>query len=133
MGQLLRFPVIPAAIDRIVERDRAENITAERLQAVKTARAVLRSPEVFSDAILRDACAALQTWGDGTDCLTADAMIFAINKRERERAHEAARLAVETPASVMAQFRLRDVLAGAVAFVIYGWALIASVMWMGGW
>lgn len=79
---VIRLPVPEAAFDRIVARDREANIAAERVQAVKTARAVLRAPEAFTDAILRDACAALQAWGDATDYCQADAMIFALNKRE---------------------------------------------------
>ena len=104
---VIRLPVPEAAFDRIVARDREANIAAERVQAVKTARAVLRAPEAFTDAILRDACAALQAWGDATDYLQADAMIFALNKRERDRAHEAAKAAAETPADVARRFAHR--------------------------
>ena len=146
MGQVLRFPAPSAALDRIVARDRAENIAAERAQAVKAARdraeniaaeraqavkaarAVLRSPETFPDTILRDACAALQVWGDATDYMTADAMIFALNRRDRMRAHEEARRAVETPAEVAAMHAHRWLA------IIGGGALIAALMLAGtGW
>ena len=50
---------------------------------VVNARAGLRSPDLYSDDELRDFCATLQSrWGDATDYLTADAMIYAINRRE---------------------------------------------------
>lgn len=125
---VIRLPVPEAAFDRIVARDREANIAAERVQAVKTARAVLRAPEAFTDAILRDACAALQAWGDATDYLQADAMIFALNKRERDQAHEAARR--ETSASIALRHlpKWPALLAGAVAFVGFWWGVVALVM-----
>ncbi len=129
---VIRLPVPEAAFDRIVARDREANIAAERVQAVKTARAVLRAPEAFTDAILRDACAALQAWGDATDYLQADAMIFALNKRERDQAHEAARR--ETSASIALRHlpKWPALLAGAVAFVGFWWGVVALVMGVGG-
>ena len=52
-------------------------------QQVQNARAALRIPDLYSDDELRDFCATLQSrWGDATDYCQADAMIFAINKRE---------------------------------------------------
>lgn len=52
-------------------------------QQVQNARAALRSPDLYSDDELRDFCATLQSrWGDATDYCQADAMIFALNKRE---------------------------------------------------
>jgi hypothetical protein len=52
-------------------------------QQVQNARAALRSPDLYSDDELRDACATLQSrWGDATDYCQSDAMIFALNKRE---------------------------------------------------
>lgn len=125
MGQLVRLPLDVTVFDRFNAHQRNANIAAERADWVRIARQVLRSPKYYTDQELRDACATLQAWGDATDYLQADAMIFALNKRERDRAHEAAKASV-------AQHRWHDVLAGAVAFIGFWWAVLAVVMWVGG-
>lgn len=94
MTALVRFPNTPADFQRLTERQRRDNL-------VEDARAVLRSPEAHPDRIILDACAVLQAWGDGTDWLTADAMIFAVNRRERLANADATRL--ETPREVAAR------------------------------
>lgn len=78
---ILRFPLAAS-----VPPDQPDRQT----EIVATARAVLRSAARHDDAILTEACVALQTWGDGTDWLEADAMLMAIRIRARRRAHEAA-------------------------------------------
>lgn len=55
----------------------------DRDEHVRNARAVLRSAEVQTAQVLRDACLVLQAWGDATDWLEADAMILALNMRAR--------------------------------------------------
>ena len=96
-------------------------------QQVQNARAALRSPDLYSDDELRDFCATLQSrWGDATDYCQADAMIFALNKREREQAHAKAREAFQP------QHRWQDVLAGAVAFTGFWWGVVAVAMGVGG-
>lgn len=75
-AQLHRFPTSAA----FVAQREAE---ARRQEIVATARAVLRGAARHSDAILTEACAALQTWGDATDWLQADAMLLALRQRER--------------------------------------------------
>lgn len=97
---LLSMPLNEAACARLTHRQAVANIEADRAECVAIARKALRLAEHQSDAVLRDACAVLQAWGDATDYLQADAMIFALNKRERDRAHEAAKAAAETPADV---------------------------------
>lgn len=77
------FPV-PAAY--LAQRE-AE---ARRAEIVAAARAVLRSAARHDDAILTEACVALQTYGDATDWLQADAMLLAIRLRARRLEHEAA-------------------------------------------
>ena len=107
MGQLVRLPLDVTVFDRLNAHQRNANIAAERADWVRIARQVLRSPKYYTDQELRDACATLQAWGDATDYLQADAMIFALNKRERDRAHEAAKAAAETPADVARRFAHR--------------------------
>lgn len=122
MGTILRLPIDETAFTRLVQRERAANIAAERDEAVKTARSVLRSPKRHSDQILRDACAVLQAWGDGTDYLTADAMIFALNRRERLRANEAKQL---TSARIAMQHKNRWP-------AIVGWGALLALVMLGG-
>ena len=107
MGQLNRLPLDPTVFDRLNAHQRNANIAAERADWVRIARQVLRSPKYYTDQELRDACATLQAWGDGSDYLTADAMIFTLNRRERQRAHGAAKAAAETPADVARRFARR--------------------------
>ena len=104
---VIRLPLDVTVFDRLNAHQRNANIAAERADWVRIARQVLRSPKYYADQELRDACAVLQAWGDATDYLQADAMIFALNKRERDRAHEAAKAAAETPADVARRFAHR--------------------------
>ena len=104
---VIRLPLDTTVFDRLNAHQRNANIAAERADWVRIARQVLRSPKYYTDQELRDACATLQAWGDATDYLQADAMIFALNKRERDRAHEAAKAAAETPADVARRFAHR--------------------------
>ena len=77
-------------------------------QQVRNARAALRSPDLYSDDELRDACATLQSrWGDATDYMTADAMIYALNQREQMQRHAVAQEAVETSRDVLMGMRDR--------------------------
>lgn len=122
MGQLLRLPIDQAAFTRLIQHERAANIAAERAEAVQNARAVLRSPKRHSAQILRDACAVLIAWGDGHDHLTADAMIFAMNRREQLRLNEAKQL---TSARVAMQHRERWP-------AIAGWGVLVAVAMLAG-
>lgn len=79
---VIRLPLDVTVFDRLNAHQRNANIAAERADWVRIARQVLRSPKYCTDQELRDACATLQAWGDATDYLQADAMIFALNKRE---------------------------------------------------
>ena len=107
MGQLVRLPLDVTVFDRLNAHQRNANIAAERADWVRIARQVLRSPKYYTDQELRDACATLQAWGDGSDYLTADAMILTLNRKDRERAHGAAKAAAETPADVARRFAHR--------------------------
>ena len=129
---VIRLPLDTTAFDRLNAHQRNANIAAERADWVRIARQVLRSPKYYTDQELRDACATLQAWGDATDYLQADAMIFALNKRERDQAHEAARR--ETSASIALRHlpKWPALLAGAVAFVGFWWGVVALVMGVGG-
>lgn len=122
MGQLLRLPIDEAAFTRLIQHERAANIAAERAVAVQNARAILRSPKGYPDVILRDACAVLTAWGDGHDHLTADAMIFAMNRREQLRLNEAKQL---TSVRVAMQHRDRWP-------AIAGWGLLIAVAMLAG-
>ncbi len=77
---------------------------------------------------MRDACATLQAWGDGSDYLTADAMILTLNRKDRERAHEAAKAAAETPADVARRFAHRW-----PEIVSWGAFVAVALLWATGW
>jgi hypothetical protein len=98
-----RLALPESAYARLTDRQRAANIAEERAEHVQTARAILRGQERYSNDVLRDACSALQAWGDGFDHLTADAMIQALNRRE----WQARNLPQETPADVARGFAHR--------------------------
>ena len=126
-AHILRFPADPTIFARLTERQRAANISEERAEAVEDARAVLKSPKRHSDQILRDACAVLQAWGDGHDYLTADAMIVALNRRERLRAHNAALEA----AREARRGTIRGALVDMAVLLAFGAAVLA-VVYVGG-
>ncbi len=125
---VIRLPLDVTVFDRLNAHQRNANIAAERADWVRIARQVLRSPKYCTDQELRDACATLQAWGDATDYLQADAMIFALNKRERDRAHEAAKAAAETPADVARRFAHRW-----PEIVSWGAFVAVAMLWATGW
>lgn len=128
-AQLHEFPVDATIFDRLTEQQRLANIQQERAEAVEDARAVFRSPSKHSDQVLRDASAVLQAWGDADDWMQADAMIFALNTRERKRAHEVARRANETPAQVAKRFLPQwPLIAGCAAVLAV--LMLAAMGWM---
>ena len=129
---LLSMPLNEAACARLTHRQAVANIEADRAEWVAIARKALRLAEYQSATVLRDACAVLQAWGDATDYLQADAMIFALNKRERDRAHEAARQETSARIALRHLPRWPAVLAGAVAFIGFWWGVLALVMGVGG-
>jgi len=126
---VIRLPLDVTVFDRLNAHQRNANIAAERADWVRIARQVLRSPKYYTDQELRDACATLQAWGDATDYLQADAMIFALNKRERDRAHEAAKAAAETPADVARRFAHRwpEIVAGGAVLAVL---MLAGTGWL---
>ncbi len=128
MGQLVRLPLDVTVFDRLNAHQRNANIAAERADWVRIARQVLRSPKYCTDQELRDACATLQAWGDGSDYLTADAMILTLNRRERQRAHGAAKAAAETPADVARRFAHRW-----PEIVSWGAYVAVALLWATGW
>lgn len=125
---LIRFPAPSAALDRIVARDREANIAAEREKALAEARGAMRFPTYYTDDELRGYCSTLETYGDAMDWQRADQMIHAINRRERVERNRAAAILKPAP-----QHRWSDAIAGGVVFVLATWALVASVMALGGW
>jgi len=95
-------------------------------QQVQNARAALRSPDLYSDDELRDACATLQSrWGDATDYCQADAMIFSLNKREFI-ARNCPR--PETPMDVARRFAHRW-----PEIVSWGAFVAVALLWATGW
>lgn len=126
---LLSMPLNEAACARLTHRQAVANIEADRAEWVAIARKALRLAEYQSDAVLRDACAVLQAWGDATDYLQADAMILTLNRKEWERAHEAAKAAAETPADVARRFAHRwpEIVAWG-AFVAV--AMLSATRWL---
>ena len=125
---VIRLPLDVTVFDRLNAHQRNANIAAERADWVRIARQVLRSPKYCTDQELRDACATLQAWGDGSDYLTADAMILTLNRKDRERAHEAAKAAAETPADVARRFAHRW-----PEIVSWGAVLAVALLWATGW
>lgn len=76
-------PRLADACDRINARAAAENIAAERAQAIADCKRIIDDPRGYTDAQLREVCGFYMTHGNGGDhYLRADAHIFAINKRE---------------------------------------------------
>ena len=128
MGQLVRLPLDVTVFDRLNAHQRNANIAAERADWVRIARQVLRSPKYYTDQELRDACATLQAWGDGSDYLTADAMILTLNRKDRERAHEVAKAAAEKPADVARRFAHRW-----PEIVSWGAFVAVALLWATGW
>jgi hypothetical protein len=140
MTEPIPLPDMAARHARIVARLKAERATeegllaavrAERAEWVRKARATLRHPEHMPAQILRDACAVLQAWGDGTDWLEADAMIFALDKCERIPARDAER---STAAQIAFRHinRLPEIIAWAVALVACVWLLMVAAFSVSG-
>ncbi|MBA3912158.1 MAG: hypothetical protein C0524_20325, partial [Rhodobacter sp.] len=76
-------PRVAMGRDRINARAAAENIAAERAQAIADCKRIIDDPRGYTDAQLREVCGFYMTHGNGGDhYLRADAHIFAINKRE---------------------------------------------------
>ena len=105
---LHRFPADDAMFARLTERQRLAELAAFWAAEVAYARAAIRHEDHYSDDDLRGFCAVLRTrWGDATDYLRAGQVLDAIELRERQRAHEAAKAAAETPADVARRFAHR--------------------------
>lgn len=93
-------------------------------ERLELARSMLTGSIFYADDELREACATLQTYGDGMDYLTADAMIQALNRKE----YIARNCPQETPADVLASMRDRvpEIMIGAaigatVILAVVGW------------
>ena len=121
---VLRFPADEGMFNRLTEQQRLANIKAEQADAVRIARAVLRAPQRYSGDVLRDACAALQAWGDCFDHLTADAMIQALNQREQIARNKAA----QTPKEVAMQHKDHW-----PEIMIWGAVIAAALLGATGW
>lgn len=84
------LPNLAQACDRITARAKAENEAEERRFAVERARKIIRNPKGYTDSQLRTACGFYMTHGDGgPDYLTADAHIYAINRRQQAARNKA--------------------------------------------
>lgn len=126
MGQLLRLPVDETAFARLTDLQRQRHEAEDRAEWVRKARATMRQPEHQPAQVLRDACAVLQAWGDGSDYLEADAMIFALNRRERMHRHDAAR---EVSAKIAMRHRPQLLAVGA-GCALAGLAVVAFNVWV---
>ena len=129
MTALVRFPNTDADFQRLTERQRRENIEAEREANLDTARAVLTDADAYSVQDVRNAIILLESRGDGRcDLLLAHQETHRLIRRERLARAEAARLAVETPAEVAAHYAHRW------PTLAVGSALVALVLLAGtGW
>lgn len=54
----------------------------ERLKHVAAAREVLSRPDIHTKLVLREAAQVLRAWGDFTDQIMCDAVIYQIDKQE---------------------------------------------------
>ena len=98
-------PRLADACDRINARAAAENIAAERAQAIADCKRIIDHPRGYSDAQLREVCGFYMTHGNGgVHYLRADQHIYAINRREWQ-ARNCPR--PETPADVARRFARR--------------------------
>ena len=98
-------PRLADACDRINARAAAENIAAERAQAIADCKRIIDHPRGYSDAQLREVCGFYMTHGNGgVHYLRADQHIYAINRREWQ-ARNCPR--PETPADVVRRFAHR--------------------------
>ena len=98
-------PRLADACDRINARAAAENIAAERAQAIADCKRIIDHPRGYSDAQLREVCGFYMTHGTGgVHYLRADQHIYAINRREWQ-ARNCPR--PETPADVARRFARR--------------------------
>lgn len=86
------LPNLTAAIARITARAKAENEAEARAIAIRKAKRAIDRPRGFTDAQLREICAAFMALSPTRDELAdgwgvyyqrADQHIFAINKREQ--------------------------------------------------
>ena len=84
MTALCHFQTPPAYAAQL----RAE---ACRQEVEESAHAIIRGAAHHDDATLTDACKTLQTWGDATDWLEADAMLLALSLRAHRQRQDAAR------------------------------------------
>jgi hypothetical protein len=131
MGQLVRLPTNPAALDRLTDRQRQANLREQQDDAVRIARAVLRAPERYTPDNVRDACTALRRWGDGFDRLLASQEVSRLQVREQIERNLAKQ---ETPAQIAMQHRDRwpAIIAGGVAFAVVAGIWVWGVMALGG-
>lgn len=107
--------------DRINARAAAENVAAERAQAIADCKRIIDDPRGYDDAQLREVCGFYMTHGNGGDhYLRADAHIFAINKREFiARNCPRPEPAISEPAKQLAAL----VIGGLVAVALAVWGL----------
>lgn len=125
-----QFPADPTIFARMTERQRLAELAAFWAAEVAYARAAIRHEDHYSDDDLRGFCAVLRTrWGDATDYLRAGQVLDAIELRERQRAHGAAKAAAETPADVARRFAHRwpEIVAGGAVLAV---AMLAGTGWL---
>ena len=119
-------PRLADACDRINARAAAENIAAERAQAIADCKRIIDHPRGYSDAQLREVCGFYMTHGNGgVHYLRADQHIYAINRREWQ-ARNCPR--PETPADVARRFAHRWP-------EILSWGALGALalLWATGW
>lgn len=91
MPALLPFPATDAMFARLTARQRARNTEQEYAEAVAEAQRIIDDPRGYTDAQLREICAAYMSCGaGGVHYLRADQHIFAINRREQIARNKAA-------------------------------------------
>ena len=119
-------PRLADACDRINARAAAENIAAERAQAIADCKRIIDHPYGYSDDQLRAACGFYMTHGNGgVHYLRADQHIYAINRREWQ-ARNCPR--PETSRDVVRRFAHRW-----PEIVSWGAFVAVALLWATGW
>lgn len=91
MTALLPFPATETMFARLNERQRAKHQAEEYAEAVAEAQRIIDNPRGYTDAQLREVCAAYMAHGTGgVHYLRADQHIFAIDRCEQIARNKAA-------------------------------------------
>lgn len=124
MGQLLRLPLDETVFARLTQRERDANISEENAELLATAVDVLHDWERYEPKTVRAAITTANRIGDGYAVQMADKVQYQLNMREIQARNRQKILIPREPDEPL----WRDVIAGGVAVVAFGWAVLTLVM-----